>query len=243
MGLATLQTSLTESKKRPSNWGNIEVVFCMSDGVGFLQIQPYKGNMKTQSLILVIGLILTSAFRTSILSAEETISSTSLVAYGGTSNRLDKINCGVFVPKGWQISKRDLNGTTICYKITEDATCQKGLTINVITNVSSLTIPSSKRIERKVDATLYAAYQNEEYKEKCTKVIKDWSKDTPLFALFGCEVIKTIDGTESRIRATAMANKKTDTLYVIMFGCPASEWNSLLPTIKTMMTLDIDESF
>ena len=137
-----------------------------------------------------------------------TTNSTSLAPCGFTSNKLEKIKCGVLVPEGWKISLREHNGT-ICYKITEDLTCQKGLTINAITNVSALTLQDSKKIGSKMDATFYAAYQNETYKEKCTKIIKDWSKDTPLFALFGCEVLKTIDGVESRIRATAMANKKT----------------------------------
>jgi uncharacterized protein YcsI (UPF0317 family) len=113
----------------------------------------------------------------------------------------------------------------------------------VITNVSSLTKASSSRAGRTIDARTYAVYQNERYKEKCTKVLDDWSKDTAQFTYCGCEVIKPVDQVESRIRATALANKKTDTLYVFLFGCPAAEWEQLLPTIKTMMSVDIDENF
>jgi hypothetical protein len=80
--------------------------------------------MNTPGAIMLAFLLVTHGFA---LSAEGGSGSEKPSAPAGfTAKRLDKIHCEVLVPTGWKISSFDQGGT-LCFKITEDETCQKGL--------------------------------------------------------------------------------------------------------------------
>lgn len=142
---------------------------------------------------------------------------------GFSWRRLEDVRIDVLVPNGWLVTPFEEKGT-VAYKITTDKTYQTGLTINIITDVSNKTEKLSAALGKTVNAPLYAVYQIEQYKKNSTTVLDEWHRKSFPFLICGCEVLKDIDGVESHIRSTAIGNVTTDTLYVWMFGSPASSW-------------------
>lgn len=136
---------------------------------------------------------------------------------------LDEVKISVLVPNKWIVTRLEEQGT-ICYKITKDKALTTGLTINIIRNVSEKMKDSSQRTGVKINALVYAAYHIDEYKDRSQKVLDEWTKQFAVFQGYGCEVIKDIDQVPYHIRTSAIANTKTDTMYIWLFGAPVDGW-------------------
>jgi hypothetical protein len=136
-------------------------------------------------------------------------------------------------PDGWCFSRRR-EGESLVFRITEKAPKKRcfltGLTVNVIKDVG---------IETKVNAPVYAAYYVYDYMAKSLQVRDKWSRTEEPFVSYGCEVtrkIRAIDpDMEFRVRVMAVANTRTDTLYVMIFGTPEESWDKTKETGKTLL--------
>lgn len=195
-------------------------------------------------LVTVGAIASLSVFATLNLRADDNLKDGRPAAPDGFSwKRLEDVKITVLVPNGWEVTRLERNGT-ICYKVTLDKTLRTGLTINVITNVTDKTKQLTKALGKTVNAPLYAAYQIEQYKDRSTRVVDEWTRESSAFAVYGCEVIRNTDGAESHIRTTAIGNKKTDTMYVWMFGSPADSWdNSWKFGSRMLNPILIDDEF
>ena len=151
---------------------------------------------------------------------------------GFTWQRLREIKGKGLKPKGWNFDKKKNKGKII-YRITKDKKnrrYQTGLTINAVKNVSKRT---------NLNADLYAAYYIYEYMAGSMEVIDKWDEKKGVFTGYGCEVLKKIERVNSetvfRLKVIAVANKKTDTLYIIIFGSPEAEWESYTEIEQTLI--------
>ena len=137
----------------------------------------------------------------------------------------------------------DYKEDTIAYRICKDEVdlntpCKTGLTINVIQEVSKKT---------NVNALVYGAHYIQEYIKGATKVIVERNDTYEPFVRFICEVTKPIEieGSENeyRVRVYAIANPKTDTLFILTFGSLKSEWSEawkICPIMFNPIILDDD---
>jgi len=153
---------------------------------------------------------------------------------GYSWKKLKKIKGGVLKPRGW-FYKRTVNKGKIIYRITREKKnihghFLTGLTINAVKNVTRRT---------KLSAALYGAYYIYDYMDESLEVINTWENSEGIFNYYGCEVLKRLDDSEPgiifRIKVSAIANTKTDTLYVIIFGCPNSDWENSFEIEKVIM--------
>ncbi|MCK5707169.1 MAG: hypothetical protein KAI43_05900 [Candidatus Aureabacteria bacterium] len=157
--------------------------------------------------------------------------------------KLGKIKSKVLKPRKWHCKKSVKEGNII-YSITKERRNFRGkfltgLTINTVRNVTKKT---------KINAELFAAYYIFDYMEESENVLDKWERDDGVFVRYGCEVRKKISKAHPditfRIRVSAIANTKTDTMYVVIFGCPEEEWQSVSNIEKVMVNpLVLSEKF
>ena len=193
--------------------------------------------------LLAVCLVVACAFPSCLNAEAETEAASPEAPKGFSWRQLEDVRITVLVPDGWLVSRFEEKGT-IAYKVTTDKTYQTGLTINIITNVSDKTKHDTAAVGKKISAPVYAVYQIEQYKKHSTTVLDEWHREMPPLLISGCEIVKTIDGVESHIRSTAIGNAKTDTLYVWMFGSPASSWKEAWAFGRKMLNpILIDNEF
>jgi hypothetical protein len=136
-------------------------------------------------------------------------------------------------PDGWCFSQRR-EGKSIVYRITEKAPKKRcfltGLTVNVVKSVGK---------ESRINAPVYAAFYIYDYIAKSAQVKEKWNRTEEPFVLYGCEVTRKVQAVDPkldfRVRVTAVANTKTDTLYVMIFGTPEKDWERTGETGKTLL--------
>lgn len=126
-------------------------------------------------------------------------------------------------PDGWKFHRKKIDEKVI-YRIVKDKSKRcflTGLTINAIKDVTRKT---------KLSAQLYAAYYIYDYQKASSKVLNTWNSIEGPFVRYGCEVVKPIKEISTQydfhIKVAVIANRETDTLYVILFGTPEKEWES-----------------
>jgi hypothetical protein len=64
---------------------------------------------------------------------------------------------------------------------------------------------------------------------------KTWNEQVGQLQEFGCEVRDTDGSGTVVMHALAVANTKTDTLYLLIFESPAAEWDAQWKIGKEMM--------
>ncbi|MGI8981484.1 MAG: hypothetical protein ACR2FY_19845 [Pirellulaceae bacterium] len=135
---------------------------------------------------------------------------------------LEGMGGSVLLPMGWFFSKNSTKDSVVCRVTQEDATQGSfltGLTVNVIRDVKA---------KAKADPFMYSAFYVDSYR-KGAKTFGDPKVDTADgFDRLVCDVEKEIPGAAKgvvfHVRLMTLANKETDTLYVITFGSPKDQW-------------------
>ena len=162
----------------------------------------------------------------------DTVSSKATLPSGYSWQKFKDIKAKGVKPEGWSFHRKKIDGKII-YRIVKDKYERcflTGLTINAVRNVTRKT---------QLNAPLYAAYYIYDYQKDSSKILNTWNTEEGPFMKYGCEVIKNIRQFKSnidfRIKVTAIANKETDTLYVVIFGTPEKDWNHHTEIEKNLM--------
>ena len=135
---------------------------------------------------------------------------------GFTWQEVPEIKAAVLKPQGW-FFKREQQKDTLAYFITKENIDQSGefktgLTVNVFRKLkkSKATDQAKSMIAHLVDK-----YHVEPFERKAGS-----------FYELGCE-LKDTDATGTIVmRELAVANEKTNTLYLFVFESPEAEWNT-----------------
>jgi hypothetical protein len=149
-------------------------------------------------------------------------------------HEIREIKAAFLMPTGWHHDKLSGSGTT-AYRISkEDARGGNGfltgLTVNVVHHCKDRT---------NIKPSLYAVHHLEKYQEGA-KVLKEMELDRiGKLTRIQMQVAKRIDNRdpkiEFRIHMVAIANDKTDTLYIITFGAPKDDWKAAWKKGKRMV--------
>jgi hypothetical protein len=136
---------------------------------------------------------------------------------------LKEIQGAVLLPDGWHFNKVS-NEDTLAYRVTkEDLKKEKvfltGFTINVTRNVKTKT---------NLTAPDYAVYFVDNYTKGAEIVDEPKMSEAGELKRVTCQVIKKLPDVDKeklfRLRVTTLANPKTDTLYILIFGAPKDQW-------------------
>lgn len=139
--------------------------------------------------------------------------------------QIPEVKSALLRPEGWYF-KQEEKGGIIGYFVTKQdidtaGHFETGLTVNVFPRLGEgLAVERGKALIDRVAA---------EHGQK------SWNQQVGQLQEFGCEVKDTdASGTEV-MHALAVANTKTDTLYLLIFESPAAEWDASWPIGKEMM--------
>ena len=136
-----------------------------------------------------------------------------------------EVNSALLKPDGWYFKQQEKQGI-IGYFITKQdidkvGHFETGLTVNVFPKLGpGLAVERGKALIDKV-----AAEHNQ----------SGWSRQAGQLQEFGCEIRDTDAGGTVVMHALAVANTKTDTLYLFIFESPEAEWTSSWKIGKEIM--------
>ena len=144
---------------------------------------------------------------------------------GFSWQQIPEVNSALLKPDGWYFKQAEKQGI-LGYFITKQdidklGHFDTGLTVNVFPKLGNgLAVERGKALIDKV-----AAAHNQ----------MGWSRQAGQLQEFGCEIKDTdASGTEV-MHALAVANTKTDTLYLFIFESPESDWNASWKIGKEIM--------
>ncbi len=134
---------------------------------------------------------------------------------GFTWQEIPELKAAILRPNGWFFKREEGKGT-LAYFITKEniennGQFQTGLTLNVF----------RLKKESAVEKGRNFIYQlaNRQHGEK-------WAREVGPFKEFGCLTKDTEPGGTSVVQTLMVANPKTNTLYLLIFESPESEWDS-----------------
>jgi hypothetical protein len=139
--------------------------------------------------------------------------------------QIPELKSAVLKPDGWYFKQEEKNGI-LGYFITKEDIAKAGhfdtgLTVNVFPKLGAgLAIERGKEVIDRV-----AAQHHEQ----------TWTQQEGQLQEFGCEIKDTDPNGTVVMHALAVANTKTDTLYLLIFESPESEWNASWKIGKEMM--------
>jgi hypothetical protein len=143
---------------------------------------------------------------------------------------IPELKAALLRPNGW-FFKREKQKDTLAYFITQEnidngGEFQTGLTVNVSRRTDSA-VERAKRMVERIASTKHG---------------EKWAKEVGPFKEFGC-LSKDSDANGTTLMQTlAVANPKTNTLYLFMFESPESNWDAAWKTGKQIMdTLALDD--
>lgn len=181
-------------------------------------------HLVTIILLATIGIPVTPAAETSRPAAPN----------GFAWRELEQVNGAVLVPDGWHFSELSSHGTLV-YRVTREKldkdskTFRTGLTINVVKSVKS---------KSKAPPAIYAVKHVLDYIKAAESATEPKVDKAGKFQRITCYVVKKMPDVdpdiEFRIRLTTLANDETDTLYVLTFGTPKTEWDVNYEIGKTL---------
>ncbi|MBI4391999.1 MAG: hypothetical protein HY575_08930 [candidate division NC10 bacterium] len=136
---------------------------------------------------------------------------------GYSWKRLEEVRATFLIPDGWHF-KHEQKGNTLAYFITQENIASQGrfetgLTLNVIRGLGA---GRAHETARQFIASL--ASQNEP--------LQTWETGTGVLKGYGCEVRVRASGHRPAIviHGLAIANTRTDTLYLVLFEGPEASW-------------------
>jgi len=174
------------------------------------------------------------ALITTILSVTKVESKQPEAPNGYSWQSLDEVRAKVLVPKNWHFSKMS-NRDLLVYRVTkeklgkDDVPFLTGITINVTREVPKKT---------KVDPSVYAVKYIKDYIENVEVVEEPKIDEAGGMQRITCQVVKKLPNIDKeklfRVRVTTLANDKTGTLYILIFGTPRDEWDGSYKIGKPM---------
>jgi len=162
----------------------------------------------------------------------QTISATDLppAPPGFTWQEIPRLKAAFLRPNGW-FFKREERKDTLAYFITKEnieknGQFQTGLTINVFRLEKDSAVERGKSLIDQLAA--------DKHGEK-------WARDAGPFKEFGCLAKDTDASGTTEIYTLAIANPRTNTLYLFIFESPESSWDAAWKIGKQIMdTLAMD---
>jgi hypothetical protein len=129
-------------------------------------------------------------------------------------------------PSGWFFKRQEEKGTLAYFMTKEDidknAGFQTGLTINVFRLKKDSAVERGRGLVERMAADKHG---------------KSWAQDAGPLREFGCFVKDTDSGGTTVMHALAVANPKTNTLYLFIFESPESDWDAAWKTGKQIMDM------
>jgi hypothetical protein len=150
---------------------------------------------------------------------------------GFTWQEIPELKAAFLRPNGWYF-KREEEKSTLAYFITQqnidkEHRFQTGLTVNVFRLKKDPAVERAKNLIDQIAAS---------------KHVESWSEEVGPFREFGCLAKDTDPAGTSIVHTLAVANPKTNTLYLFIFESPESDWEAAWKTGKQIMdTLAIDD--
>ena len=139
-----------------------------------------------------------------------------------------QIGAAFLVPSGWHFASEKRGGTLAYFvlpeKLDRGAGFTTGMTINVVRKLKGQAATDYAR-----DYIAELVNRNES--------MDHWESTIRGMPAFGCEIKMPADGAEPAARAhyLALANPATNTLYLMWFEAPESEWSAAWTKGKTML--------
>ncbi len=142
--------------------------------------------------------------------------------------RIDEIKAAFLMPDGWYF-KRETQKNTLAYFITQEnidkqGLLETGLTVNLIRRLTA------------VSAHTYARQFISKFTSE-NQVIHTWELGTGVLKGYGCQI--KIPASKDRpvimMHNLAIANIRTNTLYLLMFESPENKWPTAWEKGKVIM--------
>lgn len=149
---------------------------------------------------------------------------------GFSWKHIDEIKAAFLIPDGWYF-KREIQKNTLAYFITQEnidkqGLLETGLTVNVMRRLTAI---SAHTYARQFIAKLTSENQ----------VLHTWELGTGDLQGYGCQI--KIPGSKDRpaimMHSLAIANIRTNTLYILMFESPENKWPSAWEKGKVIMDM------
>ena len=143
---------------------------------------------------------------------------------GFTWQEIPELKAALLRPDGWYYKREESKGA-LAYFITKESIAkggefQTGLTVNVFRRRKDSAVDTAKLYIDKVSAQYHA---------------EKWAKTVGPFEEFGC-LSKVTDSTGTTVTQSLMvANPKTNTLYLVIFESPESNWETAWAIGKQIM--------
>ncbi|MGB8130118.1 MAG: hypothetical protein WCG81_10025 [Candidatus Angelobacter sp.] len=142
---------------------------------------------------------------------------------GFTWQEIPELKTALLKPDGWFYKREEQKGTLAYFiskeNIDKDGRFQTGLTVNVFHLKKDSAVERGKGIIQQLATT---------------KNVKTLATDFGLFQEFFCLVKDTDPSGTTVIFTLAVANPKTNTLYLLIFESPESEWEAAWKLGKQM---------
>lgn len=134
-------------------------------------------------------------------------------------------------PNGWFFKREEQKGTQAYFitkeNIDKNGRFQTGLTVNVFHLKKDSAVEKGKHLIDQMAAAKHG---------------ENWAQDAGPFKEFGCLTKDTDPSGTSVMHSLAVANPKTNTLYLFIFESPEPDWDSAWKTGRQIMdTLALDD--
>jgi hypothetical protein len=146
---------------------------------------------------------------------------------GFTWQQIPELKAALLKPDGWFFKQEEKNGT-IAYFITKESIEQggdfsTGLTVNVFRGLKESAVGHGETLIEQIASQMHG---------------EKWARTVGPFQEFGCDA----KDSESVLRYLAIANPKTNTLYLFIFESPVPDWDAAWKLGKQIMdNLAIDD--
>jgi hypothetical protein len=143
---------------------------------------------------------------------------------GFTWQEIPELKAAFLRPDGWFFKREEGKGT-LAYFITKEniennGQFQTGLTVNVFRPKKDSAVEKGKDSIDQLAAKRHG---------------EKWSKEVGPFKEFGCLTRDTDPSGTTVVQTLMVANPKTNTLYLLIFESPKSNWDSAWKTGKQIM--------
>jgi len=147
---------------------------------------------------------------------------------GFTWQQIPELKAAVLKPNGWFFKQEEQNGT-LAYFITKENIGQggdfnTGITVNVFRGLEDSAVQHGQTLIEQIATKMHGA---------------KWAQSAGPFQEFGCDA----KDSESVMHYLAIANPKTNTLYLFIFERPVPDWENAWKLGKQIMdNLALDDS-
>jgi hypothetical protein len=176
---------------------------------------------RVKHLVLSLGLLVQIAFAIDLPAAPT----------GFTWQEIPELKAAFLKPTGWYFKREEKKGTLAYFITKEDigknGQFQTGLTVNVFHLKKESAVEYARNFVGRLAKDNHA---------------QAWSRETGPFQQFGCLYKDTAETGSFMTHTLMVANPKTNTLYLLIFESPESDWDVAWKTgEKIMDALAIDD--